>query len=73
MKPVFIELISQQRRQRAGKKDLWFSTKGTILKKYDGDFKETFQHLYATSPVCFRVFWGNLHVSVDKRQKGNYK
>lgn len=57
---VFIELVSQQRIQRAGKKDLWFSTKGTILKKYDGDFKETFQHLYATSPVCFRVFLGGI-------------
>ena len=30
------------------KKDLWFSTKDTIMKKYDGDFKETFQHLYDT-------------------------
>ena len=32
----------------AEKKDLWFSTKDTIMKKYDGDFKETFQHLYDT-------------------------
>ena len=28
------------------KKDLWFSAKDTIMKKYDGLFKETFQRLY---------------------------
>ena len=28
------------------KKDLWFSAKDTIMKKYDGLFKETFQELY---------------------------
>ena len=28
------------------KKDLWFSAKDTIMKKYDGLFKETFQKLY---------------------------
>ena len=28
------------------KKDLWFSAKDTIMKKYDGLFKETFQTLY---------------------------
>ena len=28
------------------KKDLWFSAKDTIMKKYDGVFKETFQQIY---------------------------
>ena len=28
------------------KKDLWFSAKDTIMKKYDGLFKEVFQELY---------------------------
>ncbi len=28
------------------KKDLWFSAKDTIMKIYDGQFKETFQRLY---------------------------
>ncbi len=28
------------------KKDLWFSAKDTILKKYDGVFKQTFQDIY---------------------------
>ena len=28
------------------KRDLWFSAKDTIMKKYDGVFKETFQRLY---------------------------
>ncbi len=30
------------------KKDLWFSAKDTIMKKYDGLFKKTFQELYDT-------------------------
>ena len=30
----------------AEKKDLWFSTKDTIMKKYDGFFKKTFEDLY---------------------------
>lgn len=30
------------------KEDLWFSTKDTISKTYDTDFKEIFQHLYDT-------------------------
>lgn len=30
------------------KEDLWFSAKDTIMKKYDGVFKETFQRLYDT-------------------------
>ncbi|MBR3644137.1 MAG: NADP-dependent isocitrate dehydrogenase [Parasporobacterium sp.] len=30
------------------KMDLWFSTKDTIMKKYDGLFKEVFQRLYDT-------------------------
>ena len=30
------------------KKDLWFSAKDTIMKKYDGLFKSTFQRLYDT-------------------------
>ena len=30
----------------AEKKDLWFSTKDTIMKLYDGRFKETFRRLY---------------------------
>ena len=28
------------------KRDLWFSAKDTIMKKYDGVFKETFQRIY---------------------------
>ena len=30
------------------KRDLWFSAKDTIMKQYDGVFKETFQRLYDT-------------------------
>ena len=30
----------------AEKRDLWFSTKDTIMKQYDGLFKETFRRLY---------------------------
>jgi len=56
--PVILQLALQK------KWPLYLSTKNTVLKKYDGRFKDIFQEIYDRL-VCnmFRTHWSLYHTS----------
>ena len=51
---------------------LYMSTKNTILKKYDGRFKDIFQEIYEKFPFPWRVWLisGNTKPNSKKRASG---